>query len=107
MLKKLREALRGGGDRKARADDDTRAGGEESLHYKGYEILPTPDRSGGQYRVSALIRQRREGGMREQRFERSDMLPDRESCIELTRTKVERYIDEQGDGLFNSVQSPG
>lgn len=107
MLKKLFEALRGGGDGKARTDDDAPAGGEESLHYKGFEILPTPDHSGGQYRVSALIRQQREGGMREQRFERSDMLPDRESCIELTRTKVERYIDEQGDALFQNAHHPG
>ncbi|MFC0267574.1 HlyU family transcriptional regulator [Kushneria aurantia] len=104
MLKKLLEALRGGG-----AGDRTpqkSAEAAEPIHYKGYEIIALPDNSGGQYRVSALIRRSEEGHMQEQRFERSDMLPDRDSCIELTRTKVERYIDEQGEQLFNNPHHP-
>lgn len=105
MLKKLFEALKGTGTTTT-ADESSRQVAD-SVEYKGCEIVITPAPAGGQFRVSGLIRRMREDGeMEELSFERSDVLPDRDSCIDMTRTKAERYIDEQGDHLFENMHRP-
>ncbi|ARS53256.1 HlyU family transcriptional regulator [Kushneria konosiri] len=105
MLKKLFDALRGPGS-SASADEPHREVAD-TVEYKGCEIVITPAPAGGQYRISGLIRRAREDGeVQELRFERSDVLPDRDSCIDMTRTKAERYIDEQGDRLFEDPHRP-
>jgi len=73
-----------------------------AIDYRGYLINPDPQDAGGQYRVSGWIRKPVEGGETlEHRFERSDMVSSREACIELTIDKAQRYIDDQGDEIFN------
>ena len=105
MLKKLFNALRGASDA-ATADESSREVAD-TVEYKGCEIVITPAPAGGQYRVSGLIRKVRDHDEpRELRFERSDVLPDRDSCIDMTRIKAERYIDEQGDRLFEDTHRP-
>ncbi|WP_280562237.1 MULTISPECIES: HlyU family transcriptional regulator [unclassified Chromohalobacter] len=93
MLKRLIEGLfRSGGvnDEEIPATD-----------YEGYLITPDPQDVGGQYRVSGWIRKPVEGGeTREHRFERSDIVSSRDDCIELTLRKVQRYIDDVGDEMF-------
>lgn len=104
MLKKLFDALRGGSTGSA---GEPRLQAAESVTYKDHEIIAMPAEAGGQYRISGVIRrQRDDGSIDEVRFERSDMLPDRDSCIALMRTKAERYIDEQGDRLFDDPHRP-
>lgn len=104
MLKKFFDALRGGSTGTTEAPKRQAA---DSVTYKDHEIVAMPDTAGGQYRVSGIIRKQRENGhVDEVRFERSDMLPDRDSCIALTRTKAERYIDEQGERLFDDPHRP-
>ncbi|REC95463.1 HlyU family transcriptional regulator [Kushneria indalinina] len=105
MLKKLFDALRGSGS--ATTADEPSRQVADTVAYKGCEIVITPAPAGGQYRVSALIRRTYEDGEpKELRFERSDVLPDRDSCIDMTRTKAERYIDEQGERLFEDPHRP-
>ncbi|WP_456269548.1 HlyU family transcriptional regulator [Kushneria sp. AK178] len=105
MLKKLFDALKGSGG--ATTADDTSRQVADTVEYKGCEIIITPAEAGGQYRVSGIIRRTRDDGeTQELRFERSDVLPDRDSCIDMTRTKAERYIDEQGDRLFEDPHRP-
>ncbi|WP_457808538.1 HlyU family transcriptional regulator [Kushneria sp. EE4] len=105
MLKRLFEALRGQGN--APGADKSSPQVADTVEYKGFEIVITPAPAGGQYRVSGLIRRTRDSGEPEElRFERSDVLADIDSCIDMTRTKAERYIDEQGERLFEDPHRP-
>ncbi|SPJ33898.1 HlyU family transcriptional regulator [Kushneria phyllosphaerae] len=105
MLKRLFDALKGAGS--ATTADEPRREVADTVEYKGCEIVITPAPAGGQYRVSGLIRRDCDNDEPlELRFERSDVLPDRDSCIDMTRTKAERYIDEQGDRLFEDTHRP-
>ncbi len=65
--------------------------------YKGYSVQLTPQREGGQYRVSAIIRK----GEQEHRFIRSDLLGSEADCLEVTRRKVRTTLDQLGDQIFN------
>jgi hypothetical protein len=98
MLKKLLSGLFGQGEASPSAAPEG-----EPVSYQGYWIVPQSEEVGGQYRVSGWIRKPRGEGeaMREQRFERSDVVPGREACDALMVSKAERLIDEQGDALFD------
>ncbi|WP_027350815.1 HlyU family transcriptional regulator [Halotalea alkalilenta] len=99
MLKKLFSSLLGGGREDAREQAPEVA---EALEYKGYEILAAPVPTGGQYRVSGVIRRAGEAAEpQEHRFERSDTVPDREGCVVLTRQKAQRFIDDVGERMFD------
>ncbi len=105
MLKGLFNALRGSGSAKTAEERPRQVA--DTVAYKGCEIIITPAEVGGQYRVSGLIRRACENSEPlELRFERSDVLADIDSCIDMTRTKAERYIDEQGERLFDDPQRP-
>ncbi|EPC03382.1 hypothetical protein L861_17725 [Litchfieldella anticariensis FP35 = DSM 16096] len=95
MLKKLFSGLFGGGDK--------RAPEAEPVEYHGFLIVPDPQEAGGQFRVSGWIRKPVEGSdeMLEHRFERSDIVPGREACEDLTVNKAKRFIDDLGDDIFN------
>ncbi|MCX2523228.1 HlyU family transcriptional regulator [Larsenimonas rhizosphaerae] len=97
MFKRLFRALSGGGA-SSTGVEGTRA---EPTEYKGLWVVPIPQPAGGQFRVSGEIL-RDPDDAAPYRFERSDMVPDREGCIELTRQKAHRLIDEQGERLFTS-----
>ena len=69
--------------------------------YRGFLITPDPQDAGGQYRVSGWIRKPIEGGETlEHRFERSDVISNREDCVELTIKKAQQFIDDIGDEMF-------
>ncbi|HSH13050.1 MAG TPA: HlyU family transcriptional regulator [Desulfurivibrionaceae bacterium] len=108
MLKKLLSGLLGLGN-------DTSAGPPASppVEYKGYLIVSEPEDLGGQLRVSGWIRKPLAGQGQdaadsgagetlEVRFDRSDMVADREACDEMMIRKAQRYIDEVGDGIFGA-----
>lgn len=97
MLKKLFSGLLGGGDPNDKSPQKER----EPVEYKGFLIVPDPQEAGGQHRVSGWIRKPVDGGeMRERRFERSDVVPGEDACVELTIAKSQRYIDDIGEGMF-------
>lgn len=97
MFKKLFSGLLGGGEAKPGTPKQER----EPVEYKGFLIVPEPQDAGGQHRVSGWIRKPVEGGeVRERRFERSDVVPGEDACVELTIAKSQRYIDDIGDEMF-------
>ncbi|RKR02401.1 hypothetical protein C7446_2111 [Kushneria sinocarnis] len=99
MLKRLLAGLMSGGRTAQEGEVGTQPA--DSVEYRGYEIIPEPQKASGQYRVSGRIRRTDEQGqVQEQRFERADTVPDRDGCIELIRLKAERYIDDHGDRVF-------
>lgn len=93
MLKKLFSSLMRPGDKPGRE--------AEPVEYHGFLIVPDPQEAGGQFRVSGWIRKPiEEGETLEHRFERSDIVPGREACEELTISKAKRFIDDLGDDMF-------
>lgn len=102
MLKKLFSGLFGGSQSAGSGSGQTGPARErEPVEYKGFLIVPEPQEANGQYRVSGWIRKPQEDGeMRERRFERSDVVPGEDACVELTVSKSERYIDDLGDEMF-------
>lgn len=97
MLKKLFSGLLGGGNAKPATPTKER----EPVEYKGFLIVPEPQDVGGQHRVSGWIRKPVEGGETlKRRFERSDVVPGEDACVELTIAKSQRYIDDVGDEMF-------
>ncbi|OHV12098.1 HlyU family transcriptional regulator [Kushneria phosphatilytica] len=99
MLKRLLSGLMSGS--RPAPDNGSESEAAESVEYRGYHIIPEPQKVSGQYRVSGRIqRVDADGQVQEQRFERSDTVPDRDGCIELIRLKAERYIDDHGERVF-------
>jgi hypothetical protein len=82
--------LFGGGAPSAPAD-------APAVEHGGFEIVPAPIAEGGEYRISALIRQ----GEREHRLIRADTMRDRDTCIKASIAKARQMIDERGARLFD------
>ncbi len=104
MFKKLLSGLLGSGN-----DTPARTSASAPVEYKGYLIVSEPEDLGGQLRVSGWIRKPLAGQgqdvaeeTREVRFDRSDMVADREACDQMMIRKAQRYIDEVGDDMFGS-----
>lgn len=73
-----------------------------TIEYKGFTIISTPEQVNGQFRVSGVIQQHdAEKGLKTHRFERSDTVPDRDICIELTELKAQRFIDDMNGRIFD------
>lgn len=73
---------------------------EEAVEYKGFEITPAPINEGGQFRVAATITKGEEDAQQEHQFIRSDLIPSRDECIEITLRKAKMTIDQLGDRIF-------
>ncbi len=74
---------------------------EESVEYKGFDIVPAPMKDGGQYRVAATITKGEGDDMQTHQFIRSDLISSREECIVITLRKAKMTIDQLGDRLFS------
>lgn len=64
--------------------------------YNDYEIIPMPQREGGQYRLNGLIRK----GDKEHRIIRADLFTTKEDCAKEVVRKSSLLIDQMGDKLF-------
>jgi len=76
---------------------------EQSIEYKGFNIVPTPIAEGGQFRVAATISKEQEEAdaeLKTHQLIRSDIIPSRDECINITVRKAKMMIDQQGDGIF-------
>jgi len=73
---------------------------EESIEYKGFMIIPAPISDGGQFRVAATVTKDEEEGQKVHSFIRSDLIPSRDECIEITIRKAKLTIDQLGDNIF-------
>lgn len=65
-------------------------------HYEGYEIIPMPQREGGQYRLNGIIRK----GDKEHQIIRADLFTTKEDCAKEVIRKSSLLIDQMGDKLF-------
>lgn len=73
---------------------------EEAVEYKGFSIVPAPMKDNGQFRVAAIITQGEGDDVKTHQFIRSDLMPGREQCIEITLRKAKLTIDQMGDSIF-------
>ncbi|RBO84738.1 HlyU family transcriptional regulator [Marinomonas aquiplantarum] len=73
----------------------------DAIEYNGYQILPAPMKDGGQYRVAATITLGEGEEQKVHNFIRSDLMPNRDECIEITVRKAKLTIDQLGKNLFN------
>ncbi|KZN14221.1 HlyU family transcriptional regulator [Marinomonas sp. TW1] len=74
---------------------------EDAIEYNGYQIIPSPMKDGGQYRVAATITLGEGEEQKRHNFIRSDLMPNRDECIEITVRKAKLTIDQLGKNLFN------
>jgi hypothetical protein len=74
---------------------------EEAIEYKGFMITPAPMKDGGQLRVAATITKGEGEEQQVHNFIRSDLIPSRDECIQITLRKAKMTIDQLGDNLFH------
>jgi len=91
----LMKKLFGGGA----GGSETAAG--EPVEYKGYTILPAPERTGSGWNTAGTItKAAADGEARERRFVRVDTHTNKDDAIAFSVTKAQQIIDEQGEDLF-------
>jgi hypothetical protein len=73
---------------------------EETVEYKGFEIVPAPMKDNGQFRVAATITKGEGEEQKTHNFIRSDLIGSRDECITITLRKAKLTIDQLGDNLF-------
>lgn len=73
---------------------------EEAVEYKGFQIIPAPINEGGQHRVAATITKGEGEEQKVHQFIRSDIIPSRDECIEITLRKAKMTIDQLGERIF-------
>ena len=71
------------------------------VEYKGFEILPTPGKSGGGWSTAATISKSSDGETKTHYFIRADTTSTREAAVELTVNKAKMCIDQIGDQIFS------
>lgn len=67
-----------------------------SENYNGFEIIPMPQKEGGQYRLNGLIRK----DDKEHQFIRADTFGSADECANEMLRKSRLLIDQVGDQLF-------
>lgn len=72
----------------------------DPVEYNGFLIVPTPQPDQGQYRVCAEITKGEGESLKSHNFIRSDLVANRDECIELTLRKAKLTIDQMGDQIF-------
>jgi hypothetical protein len=72
----------------------------DPVAYNDFQILPTPSKSDGGWRIQALITKEMEGEVKTHEFIRADTVGDRQGAIDMTISKAKRTIDEQGERIF-------
>ncbi|TYL48734.1 HlyU family transcriptional regulator [Marinomonas sp. IMCC 4694] len=73
---------------------------EDTVEYKGFSIIPAPIKEGGQFRVAATVTQGEGAEQQTHTFIRSDLMPNRDECIEITLRKAKLTIDQMGSHIF-------
>lgn len=73
---------------------------EDPIEYKGFVIIPAPIAESGQYRVAATITKGEGEEVKTHTFIRSDLIANREECINVTERKAKMTIDQLGDSIF-------
>lgn len=90
--------LFGGKSQSAEAESVKEAG---RLEHKGFLVVATPFKEGGQYQVCGVISKQIGTEMKESRFIRADKCPTIEDAANIALNKGRQIIDEQGERLFS------
>lgn len=85
------------------AAGESEASPAQAVEYKGYLIIPQPQRQGGQFLTSGLIAKDFPEGRKEQRFIRADTHASEDEARQMMVQKAQRLIDEMGDRLFGGA----
>ena len=72
----------------------------DPVAYNGFQIVPTPSKTDGGWRVQAVISKEAQGEVKTHDFVRADIVSDRQGAVEMTLNKARRTIDEQGERIF-------
>jgi len=73
----------------------------ENIEYNGFFITPAPIPEGGQFRLSAKITKIIDGVEQTHSFIRSDVIANRDDCIDMTIRKTKIAIAQLGNDIFN------
>ncbi len=68
--------------------------------YKGYSIVATPIKEGGQWRLAGLITKEIGGVTKEHKFVRADLFSSKDEAEQFAFVKAQLIIDQSGEGIF-------
>lgn len=72
----------------------------EPVLHKDFRITVNPEKTGGGYRIGALIEKEVGGETQTHQMIRADMVESAETAADISLRKAKQLIDEQGEGLF-------
>jgi hypothetical protein len=85
----------------AKAPEAAKEHRSEPQEHKGFSIVATPYKEGGQYQLCGAISKEIDGQKREHRFIRADRFADLDTAVEMTILKARQIVDQQGDRIFS------
>lgn len=69
--------------------------------YKGFAIVATPIKEGGQWRLAGTISKEVGGVMKEHKFIRADLFSSKDEAEKFVMAKAELIIDQSGEAIFS------
>lgn len=69
--------------------------------YKDFQIIPTPVKESGGYRIAATITKTVDGVDKTHKLVRADTITDLDEAIKASVGKAQQMINEQGDRIFD------
>ena len=76
-------------------------GGGPSREHKGFTIVATPIKEGGQFRLAGVISKEIDGVRREHQFVRADLFTSKDEAVQFAFVKGELIIDQSGEIIFS------
>jgi hypothetical protein len=77
------------------------ASGGPAQEYKGFSIVATPIKEGGQWRLAGTISKDIGGAVKEHKFIRADLFSSKDEAVQFTVSKAQLIIDQSGDSIFS------
>ena len=87
----------GGGSSSEAAQPEAR----QQVEYKGYTVMATPYKEGGQWQTCGVITKAADGAVKEHRFIRADRFSDADSAADHSLIKGKQMVDQLGDRMFS------
>jgi hypothetical protein len=82
-------------------DGTSAPGAGKAQEYKGFSIIATPIKEGGQWRLAGTISKELGGAMKEHKFIRADLFSSKDEAEQFTLSKAQLIIDQSGDSIFS------
>jgi hypothetical protein len=81
--------------------DSSNVSAGTAQEYKGFSIVPTPIKEGGQWRLAGTISKEIGGAMKEHKFIRADLFSSKDEAEQFAVTKAQLIIDQSGESIFS------